>query len=135
VAKRFCVKYGFRLCPRHPTHLDPRTNASWPARYPTGSGGYPEARHSFWIRRRRLGVLSSACLTIRILWLFASGTQPQPVHKNEPRPTPGLLRISYLAFALPAAVFSAAAAMAEGSAKAITASPSAKLSPGLPPKP
>jgi hypothetical protein len=35
-------------------------------------------------------------------------------------------RMSYLVLALPAAVFSAAA-MAEGSAKAITASPSVKL--------
>src|ERR1700733_9366638 len=42
------------------------------------------------------------------------------------RPPP----MSYLAFAL-----AAAAAVAEGSAKAITASPSTKLDPGLPPKP
>ncbi len=55
-----------------------------------------------------------------------SGSRPQPVHKNEPRPTPGLLRISYWVFAFLAA---AAAAVAEGCAKAITASPSTKLSP------
>jgi hypothetical protein len=61
----------------------------------------------------------------------ASRGRPQPVHKNEPRPTPGLLRINYLAFAL-----AAAAAVAEGSAKAITASPSIPgASTGLPPKP
>jgi hypothetical protein len=58
--------------------------------------------------------------------------RPQPVRKNELRPTPGLLRISYLVLALLA---SAAAAVAEGSAKAITASPSSKLLPGSPPKP
>jgi hypothetical protein len=51
-----------------------------------------------------------------------SGGGPQPVHKNEPRPTLGLLQTSYLAFAL-----AAAAAVAEGRAKAITASPNAKL--------
>jgi hypothetical protein len=55
---------------------------------------------------------------------------PQPAHKNEPRPTPGLPRVGYLTFAL-----AAAAVTAEGSAKAITASPSAKLVFGLPPKP
>jgi hypothetical protein len=55
---------------------------------------------------------------------------PQPVHKNEPRPTPGLSPPGYLAFAL-----AAAAVRADGSAKAITASPSAKLLPGSPPKP
>jgi hypothetical protein len=49
---------------------------------------------------------------------LAPGGGPQSVHKNGPRPTPGLLRISYLAFAL-----AAAAAVDEGSAKAITASP------------
>jgi hypothetical protein len=43
--------------------------------------------------------------------------------------------ISYLTLALCAALFSAAAATAEGSAKAITASPNSKLEPGLPPKP
>jgi hypothetical protein len=59
---------------------------------------------------------------LRVAPLPLSGSGPQPVHKNEPRPTPGLLRISYLAFAL-----AAAAAVAEGSAKAITASPSVKL--------
>jgi hypothetical protein len=61
------------------------------------------------------------------------GPGRKPVHKNGPRPTPGLLRMSYLTLALcasalsAAAFFSAAAAMAEGSAKAITASPSSKL--------
>jgi hypothetical protein len=59
----------------------------------------------------------------------AGGPGRSPFTRNEPRPTPGLLRISYLAFAL------AAAASSEGSAKAITASPSSKLEPGLPPKP
>src|ERR1700722_5741299 len=59
------------------------------------------------------------------------GERPWPVHENGPRSTPYLLQIScYLAFAL-----AAAAVTAEGSAKAITASPSAKLWPGSPPKP
>jgi hypothetical protein len=61
--------------------------------------------------------------------------RPQPVHKNEPRPTPGLRSvICYLTLALDFDL-SAAAAVAEGSAKAITASPSSKLWPGSPPKP
>jgi hypothetical protein len=60
-----------------------------------------------------------------------SGTRPQPVQQERATAKSCLLRIScYLAFAL-----AAAAAVAEGSAKAITASPSTKLDPGLPPKP
>jgi hypothetical protein len=65
-----------------------------------------------------------------------SGGGPQPVHKNEPRPTPDLIRsvICYLTLTLDFDL-SAAAASSAGSAKAITASPSSKLEPGLPPKP
>jgi len=63
-----------------------------------------------------------------------SGGGPRPVHRNEPRPTAGLLRMNYLTLPLLAAAFSAAA-VAEGSAKAITASPSSKLVPGFPPEP
>jgi hypothetical protein len=63
--------------------------------------------------------------------LQAPGAGRSPFIKNEPRPTPGLLRMSYLtlalsasapAFSAAAAFFPAAAATAEGSAKAITAS-------------
>jgi hypothetical protein len=62
--------------------------------------------------------------------LAAFRERPRPVHKYEPRPTAGL-PICYLAFAL-----AAVAALAEGSAKAITASPSrAGAYNGLPPKP
>ena len=54
---------------------------------------------------------------------YARGDGPQPVHENEPRPTPGLFRsvICYLTLTRDLAL-SAAAATAEGSAKAITAS-------------
>jgi hypothetical protein len=63
-----------------------------------------------------------------VVSLPPSGGGPPPVHKNEPRPTPGLLQsvICYLTLPLLAAVLSAAAATAEGSAKAITASPNTK---------
>jgi hypothetical protein len=67
--------------------------------------------------------------------LAAFQGRPQPVHRNEPPPTPGLLRMSYLTLPLcaralsAAAVFAlaAAAVMAEGSANATTASPGSKL--------
>jgi hypothetical protein len=61
----------------------------------------------------------------RSLWGLAAARSQERATANS-RPPP----ISYLAFAL-----AAAAAVAEGSAKAITASPSSKLVPGLPPKP
>ena len=56
------------------------------------------------------------CLLMRPLPL---GSGPRPVHKNEPRPTPGLFRVSYLVFTLA----SAAAAVAGGSAKVTSALP------------
>src|ERR1700679_899854 len=81
-------------------------------------------------RRREAPALSIAIDLVVSRPLCATrafGARPQPVHKNEPQPTPGLLRIScYLAFAL-----AAAAVVADGSAKAITASPSTKLVPGF----
>jgi hypothetical protein len=59
-----------------------------------------------------------------VVSLPPSRGRPQPVQKNEPRPTPGLPRsvICYLTLECFAPA-SAAAVMAEGSAKAITASP------------
>jgi hypothetical protein len=62
------------------------------------------------------------------------GRRPRPVDKNEPRPTPDFILICYLTLTLDFDL-SAAAASSAGSAKAITASPSAKLWPGSPPKP
>ena len=80
-------------------------------------------RHGDACASRRLGQ------GLLVVPLPPSGSRPQLVHKNEPRPTPGLLRISYLVFAL-----AAAAVLDEGSAKAITASPSKGDQNGLPPK-
>jgi hypothetical protein len=61
--------------------------------------------------------------------------QPRPsgepaAARSQERAAADLQAPSYLAFAL-----AAAAVMADGSAKAITASPSSKLLPGSPPKP
>ena len=102
----------------------------------------PSGRH----RRRGAGTPSIGAVSLRsktrrivltLVRLAGQGTpsrlrkqgfreRPQPVHKNEPRRTPCLLRMSYLTLPLcasalsAAAVFSLAAATAEGSAKATT---------------
>jgi hypothetical protein len=75
-------------------------------------------------RKRRGEACASRRLGQRLLGVpLPPGGRAVARSQERATPTPGLLRISYLVFAF----LAAAAAVAAGSAKAITASPSSKL--------
>jgi hypothetical protein len=102
--------------------------------------GQPENPPSVWLRAAKSPSVSidarlRESLRITLAQPGSSGSGRSPFRRTGC----GQLSVSssYLTLALSASagVFFAAAAMAEGSAKAITASPSSKLEPGLPPKP